>query len=376
VSNKAYTGTSRDQARFAVGFVKTYDPDRRLYAVDVYGKGETPCSQIDSGILKPYPIGSRVMMAQFPGSNWVVVGEVPKTAASPSIEITSTEETLATSRGRLQNNTNPLKQFLPYYRQVDTTGESDAPVFEGDARLENRTDKSVARSFLHIFKFGDILARSSAACYIHLSKLRSTIIMKGRDLRERFAGYNRDVVTPSHGSLSNLTTVTDEYRANPLALTADLTYRWGAMENGLVGIGSEVTFLGGYQHIELPIGTLRTRTSNNFVIAGSLLNSTSTGQVLDLPFPAVGTGVSLQTTKGQLTVREDVNSITVALPGTLGTISITDGAIAVVRQAQSFVISDVGIEINATNLVINVAGNTAITTAGSLNLTGATIDLN
>lgn len=377
-SNNPYSTekTSRHLQRFAAGSVVSYDPDKRFYVVSVDGKGDTNVKQLDTGILRPYGVGTRVIAGYVPGSEWFIVGEIPQPAAPPEITADSEEETLARGRARLQNANFASNDGVPSYRTIDPAGESAPPVFSGDARIENRTERNVTRSFLQVFSFGDILMRARAFCYIHLVKAKSTIIMRGRNLIQGLVGYRKTVDTPAEGVRENRSTVTEEYRADPLADSADIIMRTGdltGLSDKLI-LGSETTFAEGFTHLDLTNGTARTKIGDSFFLHGSLVNSVPAGD-LGLPADKSGEGFSLQTPTHNITLAESGIVDIERNDGNMR-IRLDNDNVSITNGSESIQMSSSSTSVSSSSLDISSSGNVNISAGGAMTLNGSTIDLN
>lgn len=367
------SGDSSNQ-NFRTGYVQAYDPDKRLYTVDVEGYGEKFCKQMATGLLRPYGTGSQVVVATFPGSRWCIVGELPQVATTPENTADSTDESLANSRGRLIAGALVDQLFFPNYREADEAGDPESPVFPGDARLENRVERNLTKSFLHIFKFGDILLKSKSFCYIYLSKAKSKIMLRARELRERFSGYQRDVETPLLGVTPNQTRVTEQFWFNPLSpIGADITKRTGTLvgESEFLTYGYETTYLGGFQHVDVVQQTIRQKVGKAFFLMGSL--NTITGAVNPGTGPAdlglftadAGTGISLQTPFSNLTMLDEAQTLRIQQGDNIVTMS--PAGIVLTNGTNVVTLSEAGIDIKGLSLNIDVTGAVAIK-GGSIDL--------
>ena len=397
-TNRPYQSAAGDAAnqKFCTGYVRSYDPDKRLYRVDVLGYGELLCKQMSTGLLRPYADGTQVVVATFPGSRWSIVGELPQPAEGPESRASSTEENLASSRGRVTGAADAEEMFSPNYREMDAAGEPEVPVFPGDARVENRASRNLVKSFLHIFKFGDIVLKAKSFCYIYLSKAKSTIVMRARNLQERFSGYRREVETPLLPDLPgvippNQTTVTESIWLNPLlmSLPANIIHRSGTLtgKSLYVNQGFESTYLGGFQHVDLLEQTFRRKSGKAFFLMGSLL-PTTTGTPpppfttdLGLYTADAGTGISLQTPFSNLTMLDEIqtlrlqqgdNTILMSPAGIVATsganiVTVNEAAITLVNGPNSVTVSPAGINIAGTSLTMNIGGPVVIN--------GTTVDL-
>jgi len=398
-TNNPYQSAAGDAAnqKFCTGTVRGYDPDKRLYTVDVLGYGEQPCRQMSTGLLRPYADRTKVVVGTFSGSRWTIIGEVPQPLDGPEGRANSTEENLASSRGRVTGAADAEEMFSPNYRELDAAGEPEVPVFPGDVRIENRASRNLVKSFLHIFKFGDVLLKAKSFCYIYLSRAKSTIVLRARDLQERFSGYRREVETPLIPDLlgvtpPNQTTVTESIWFNPtlMSLPANIIHRSGTLtgKSDHVNLGFESTYLGGFQHVDLVEQTFRRKSGKAYFLMGSLLPITSGTppllgtNVLDLPVPTdVGTGISLQTPFSNLTMLDEIqtlrlqqgdNTILMSPAGIVATsganiVTVNEAAITLVNGGNSITVSPAGINIAGTSLTMNIGGPVVIN--------GTTVDL-
>ena len=408
-TNNPYQSAAGDAAnqKFCTGTVRAYDPDKRLYTVDVLGYGEHQCKQVSTGLLRPYADRAKVVVATFSGSRWTIIGEVPQPLDGPEGRANSTEENLASSRGRVTGAADAEEMFFPNYRELDAAGEPEVPVFPGDARVENRASRNLVKSFLHIFKFGDIVLKAKSFCYIYLSRAKSTIVMRARDLQERFSGYRREVETPLLPDLPgimapNQTTVTESIWLNPLLmnLPANIIHRSGTLtgKSLYVNQGFESTYLGGFQHVDLVEQTFRRKSGKAYFLMGSLLPITSGtplipgANVLDLPVPTdVGTGISLQTPFSNLTMLDEIQTLRLQqgentiLMSPLGVVT-TSGAnaftvnpagVALSGGANVFTVNELGINIanGSAAVLVNDLGVNIVKGTSAVNVSEAGINL-
>ena len=357
--------------------VSAFNPDKRMYSVDVLGKGPIFCKQITSGIIKPYTSGARVILGKFDNVDWTILGELPKAAAKLITEATSEEETLASGRGRLQDVAINVNDNLPSYRSIDSIGESETPVFTGDLRLENGAEKNVIKSFIQLYGFGDIILKSSSFCYFHLNKLRSKIILKARDLHISLAGYVFNVITPSNGDNANTTRTREEFRADPLQNQADIVVETGNLSGtgSNMALGSRTTFSSGAHELDLTTESTRLRQNQANFVLGGLQNSSETGDFAH-KYGFEGVGASFQTSKGHITLLEADGRVILFVEDSNSTIELGDQGVTVSQAEQTFSLSPEGLRINTNKLDIDVSGDTTINSAGAMRLRGATIDLN
>lgn len=401
-TNNPYRSASGDSSNqsFRTGYIQSYDPDKRLYTVDVEGYGEKYCKQMATGLLRPYSEGTQVVVATFPGSRWCIVGELPQIATGPETRANSADESLANSRSRLVGRALAGTLFFPNYRETDGAGDPESPVFPGDVRLENRVDRNLTKSFLHIFKFGDILLKSKSFCYIYLSKAKSKIMLRARELRERFSGYQRDVETPLLGVTPNQSRVVEQFWFNPLSpLGADITRRTGTLvgESEFLTYGYETTYLGGFQHVDVVQQTIRQKVGKAFFLMGSL--STITGAVNPGTGPAdlklftadTGTGISLQTPFSNLTMLDEIQTLrlqqgentilmsplgVVTTSGT-NTFTVNPAGVALSGGANVFTVNELGINIanGSAAVLVNDLGVNIVKGTSAVNVSEAGINL-
>jgi len=179
--SNAYNPNNVDFTDIRMGYVRRYYPAKRLYQVVVDNKGEVLCKHAVNGVIKALPINTRVLMGRCLGTEWMILAEAPQSSVSLENQADSLEETLVVGRGRLLDTGMDDSSVAPSYRFVDGAGESDLPLYEGEVIIENTAPKNIAKSFLKIFKFGDIFIKASYRCFITLHRLRSAIVMRSRD---------------------------------------------------------------------------------------------------------------------------------------------------------------------------------------------------
>lgn len=371
-SNKGSEALNQD---FRAGKVTYYNPDTRIYTVNVDSLGEIQCKQSTNGILRPYATDARIILGKFTGSDWVIISEMPTAASAPAIVADSAEETLARGRGRLTEVSTNQDGQATSYRPIDSAGESDPPVFVGDVLIENSTERAASRSSIRLYSFGDIFAKASSACFVHLNKLRNYAVIQCRNLQICAAGYDLGVTTEYQGELKDRTTVTETYKANPRERAPMATKRAGDLTGGLLTLGFETTFPAGHEHLDLSSNTKRVQIGDSHLILGDLGTST-TGGTVDLPKSVSGRGFTVQSPKSNITVLEDSGDIFLGTNDEQTKVVVTDSSIEIVRGGQSFKLSDEGLVMDVTNLEIKVAGSTSIDTTGVLDLKGSIININ
>lgn len=401
------SGEDAEGTLFSTGRVLAYDPDKRLHLVEVSGYGEQRCKQLSAGVLRPYPKDTQVVVSTFQGATWSIIGEVPQPASSPRARASSTDENLASSRGRVTGSAAAEELFFPNYRETDAAGEPEVPVFDGDVRIENRASRNLVKSFLHIFKFGDVLLKAKSFCYIYLSRAKSTIVLRARDLQERFSGYRREVETPLIPDLlgvtpPNQTTVTESIWFNPtlMSLPANIIHRSGTLtgKSDHVNLGFESTYLGGFQHVDLVEQTFRRKSGKAYFLMGSLLPITSGTppllgtNVLDLPVPTdVGTGISLQTPFSNLTMLDEIQTLRLQqgentiLMSPLGVVTtsgtnaftVNPAGVALSGGANVFTVNELGINIanGSATVLVNDLGVNIVKGTSAVNVSEAGINL-
>jgi len=233
-----------------------------------------------------------------------------------------------------------------------------------------------------------MLAAAQAA-YIHLSRAKGSVIMRGRDKFESFTGFDRTLENFGLGPKVGGTMLTESIRAgvivDPISeglRAATVETRSGDLRPNFVELasaaarltlGSETTYRGGasgWQHMDLTpdgFGTYRVfvpGVSQTFVM-GSLAPVTSTA----FPLALTGTiptsrGVALQTASTSLVMDE-----------TLGTINL---GMALIPGAPELSISVLGATVSyAGNTVkvgpegVVISSATAIALSGNVTITGS-----
>ncbi len=356
------------------GFVRSYNPDRRLHTVDIELKGETLCKQASSGILKPYSVGDRVVVSKFVGSDWTILSGLPVPGAPPETVADSEEETLARGRGRLTSVSTNYDNREFSYRGIDTAGEAEPPVFEGEVLIENKTDRVSTRSFLRIFRFGDILFNSSKFCYIHLNKLRSSIITKCRNLYMFAAGWRKQAETPSKGPHKDLTTVTETFKVDPRSKSHDMMIVTGNIPNGRITKGTETTFPNGFIHYDIDNGVYRIMSDGSWLVLGNQ-NGQASGSGVEQPYSVDANGISLQTAYGYIQVLNE-GSIKVSTLDGDSQVEVSNETVSLKKGEQSVLIDGEGVNIFAKNFNVTATGSTNINSTGNVTMSGPVINLN
>ncbi len=180
---------------FAMGFVRSYNPENNTYRVALDGMSEGLARPIMNGAYKPYPPLSRVACIRFVTSSWLIMGEVTK-ASAPTEERES--PTNAVYKKDLE-----LRQAIHDRYDIDLADFGDRvidPPLEGDVVVSNRDDP---RSYQQIYENGDVLSFASNFCFFLLSRIKSLAVLWSRDFWGIFAGFSMKVQTDDTTKLAS-----------------------------------------------------------------------------------------------------------------------------------------------------------------------------
>lgn len=255
---------SNPAQRFSCGTVRGYNPSQKLYTINVDGFGEQRARSMRSGADKPMPVGTRAIAILIMGAEWLILGELDQ-APDPAILIAdSAEETLAKARGELEGTVTSVS-----FRPRDVTGVPEDLVFTGDVRIEARGEKRISRPYVHLYRFGDIVVHASSLCFMHLSRLKNTFFLRARDLREKFVGASREVLTDDD---SRTTTDTRLNWADPLG-DPIIKETLGAVsaDEQVISTGVRRTVGSIVVEEDADTGTLRFQIGETVLIMGSMV---------------------------------------------------------------------------------------------------------
>jgi len=147
---------------FGTGTVLLYDSARKIYSVAVDGKSVYQCRAIHSGTTRIFKKDDRVVVLRCGTSTWLILGSY---------------------------DTAPMEETNESYLQVDAIGEKEPQAFPGDVELHNNKKPFRLRSLISIFSFGDILIRSTHACYMYLNKKTNAIKIQATNLLLSCRGF-------------------------------------------------------------------------------------------------------------------------------------------------------------------------------------------
>lgn len=188
-------GDLNRQAVFAMGFVRSYNPETNTYRVSLDGRSEGFARPITSGVYKPYPPGGRVACIRFATSSWLIMGEVAKSSV-PAKERESPSD--AVYQKDLE-----LRRAIHDRYDIDLADFGDRvidPPLEGDVVMANRDDP---RSYQQIYENGDILSFASNFCFTLLSRIKSLSVLWSKDFWGVFAGFSMKVQTNDETKLAS-----------------------------------------------------------------------------------------------------------------------------------------------------------------------------
>lgn len=190
---------------FGTGIVFDYDADLKVYRVNLDGHGDITARRILTGIDKPYPARSRVILMRLSGVEWAIIGELdmspvpPEESAEKTVDEAAAELINLAKRSREDAALGELPPFRPEGEEIQ---------FVGDASLENRTDNQESRSRVKVYSFGAVLAKASNFCHTLWDRKTSQIIQQSRNLIQRCIGQLITMTTPSDTGLSTYREVT------------------------------------------------------------------------------------------------------------------------------------------------------------------------
>jgi len=198
--------------QLVTGLIVSYDADRNYYRLRPDLHDIVAARPMQTGADRPYPPSTRVLCARIGLIGWVIIGEVPAPIAAEESERPLTvDETVA----KLLNPPTRGEEAVPRYRR-------GAPVFAGDAVLENRTIDHRERAVVRVFSFGAVLMRATNFCFMMLDPRENQLLMQARSLLQRAVGYLRTVTTRKDDSR---TTVREVLQSDYLNTEEDADHR-------------------------------------------------------------------------------------------------------------------------------------------------------
>lgn len=369
IQNPYRIGT-QDNFHMNVGKVVSYNPRNQLHDVNIVGMGRVNVSAMTGGVVKPYPPGTRVVVAKLSTTDWFIFGELPLPAFAPITQANTNDEVLADSRGRAVSS-DDIVDILPSYRNFDRAGEPDVPVFEGDVVLQNRDRRNISKSKVIIYAFGDILNFASGFCYTLYHKAKSTLITKARNFYLSCLGYRFEVVTPPDGvENERRTTITETVSSNPLDDSFTIKEAKGSIPEipYVASNGARTHFGDSFYEVDTDSETIRGSIGDVKFSLGSFKYNTEANPDngrTDVAVIATGTsGLALK--YGATTVL--INDVITKIAVDTKVITVSPLGISVEVPGQSIILSDTGLSCNVTSF--------NVTSAGPVVISGPSIDLN
>lgn len=158
---KSFTNPDIKQ-EFGTGVVLLYDPAKKTYAVAVDGKSIFQCRAINTGVARVFRKDDRVVVLRCGTATWLILGSY---------------------------DTAPMQENNESYLQVDSLGEKEPTAFSGDVSIHNNKKPFRLRSLINIFSFGDVLIRSTHACYMYLNNKTNAIKIQATNLLLSCRGF-------------------------------------------------------------------------------------------------------------------------------------------------------------------------------------------
>lgn len=176
------------------GIIGSYDPDSRMYGVNVDVYGDRLARRLHTGVDKPFPVGTRVVCFKSETLSWIILGEVdmpqPEMADNRQKNVDEAAADLIEEIARLRP-TSELGDKSNYRRPNDQLH------FAGDVSLENRVEDPRSRSRVKIYSFGAILTFASNFCFQLFDRKENQILMQARNFLKRCIGYMKSIRTDS-----------------------------------------------------------------------------------------------------------------------------------------------------------------------------------
>lgn len=199
----------------AAGIISTYDPDSRVYGVNLDGLGDRQVRRINTGVDRPFHVGARVVCFKAGTLSWTIVGELDV----PQVELgdnrpKSVDEAAADMIDEL-NQLRPMSKLGDKINYRQPYGEVNFP---GDVVLENKAEDPRSRSRVKVYSFGAILVKASNFCFQLLDRKENRILTQARNLLTRAIGYFKSARTDPR---SKKTTVIERVQGDVLEASAN-----------------------------------------------------------------------------------------------------------------------------------------------------------
>lgn len=176
------------------GIIGSYDPDSKMYTVNVDVYGDRMARRLQTGVDKPFPKDTRVVCFKSDTLSWVILGELdmpePEMADNRQKNVDEAAADLIDEIAKLRP-TSELGDKSNYRRPHDQLH------FAGDVSLENRVEDPRSRSRVKIYSFGAILAFASNYCFQLFDRKENQILIQARNFLKRCIGYMRSIRTDS-----------------------------------------------------------------------------------------------------------------------------------------------------------------------------------
>lgn len=185
------------------GIVSEYDANTKIYTVSVDYHSSVQARRILTGVDKPFPPRSRVVLLKLNGIEWAIIGEVDMLVNQDGLtrQRTADEEAAEILAVSKQIRDSSDLGELPKYRP-----EGEELQFLGDVSIENRTDRQQSRSRVKVFSFGSVISFASYLCHTLWDRRNNEIVQQSRALVERCIGFIRTIATPSDTRMSTVNT--------------------------------------------------------------------------------------------------------------------------------------------------------------------------
>lgn len=176
------------------GIIGNYDPDSRLYVVNIDGYGDRQSRRLHTGVDRPFPKGTRVVCMKTDTTSWIIIGELEMPQSELEDNRPQNVDEAAADMIEELAKLQPSSQLgdKSNYRQP-----YDQLHFAGDVSLENRQLDPRSRSRIKIFSFGAILNFASNFCFQLFDRKENRILTQARSMLTRCIGYMRLIKTDS-----------------------------------------------------------------------------------------------------------------------------------------------------------------------------------
>lgn len=204
------------------GLIRVIKPTKKVYGVEREETGAELvfCRPVYTGGHQAgYRRNDKVLILKTGSVDWVILGKVdPVPPPSAPFQNLDADENFAVEREKYTKN--PQVDNEPDYRPVDRRDQKEPTIFSGDAVIHNGSKYFINRSFLKIFKFGDVFVKASDYCFQYFNKKDSKILTRAANLLRETFGFKEHVTTVVPSTLSlvtpGATIYKQEIRAYPI----------------------------------------------------------------------------------------------------------------------------------------------------------------